>query len=451
MTENKVEGHWETDDGAAVAAEYVKKDRADLCMGSVSDFALANDQYMVSRDDLRLIAYQTAVKERIRWLSAQLAKCRTRALEASQAEEPFAWADGVSWHKPAHRAVMASVNLGRWMSAALDDPKVCEEMKADIREWFSAGEPMETLCQVLTTPTRIEAAQQEATDRDEAEEYPTAWTISKRRYEEKQKSYGTKLPPMADKPLVEQIIDEADALTTPTRIQAAGDGEKMKVLLPPASVDQEFLDGWISGQQYLILNYGSKEEFDEAVTTPTRIEAAHPQEAAGDGEKLRAAMEKMKLVSSWLCNVAACDMDEIVADGGVTAAMVVRKEAEFQQERARSAIADIIEALATPPQPPADLVERTVISKEWCMRMAKLEGDAEIGAGMPDHPLRTEAALSRPTLGREDDMKDAIIAAYEAGALAVHENWQEDRDPDFTEAAHDYAANAILALIEGEG
>ena len=48
-------------------------------------------------------------------------------------------------------------------------------------------------------------------------------------------------------------------------------------------------------------------------------------------------------------------------------------------------------------------------------------------------------------------MKDAIIAAYEAGALAVHENWQEDRDPDFTEAAHDYAANAILALIEGEG
>ena len=40
-----------------------------------------------------------------------------------------------------HRAIMASVRLGSWMSAALDDPKVCDEMKADIREWFSAGEP----------------------------------------------------------------------------------------------------------------------------------------------------------------------------------------------------------------------------------------------------------------------------------------------------------------------
>jgi len=38
------------------------------------------------------------------------------------------------------RAIMASVRLGSWMSAALDDPKVCEEMKADIREWFAAGE-----------------------------------------------------------------------------------------------------------------------------------------------------------------------------------------------------------------------------------------------------------------------------------------------------------------------
>lgn len=99
------------------------------------------------------------LEETMAWVKGTRARHRTRALEASQAEEPFAWADGVSWHKPAHRAVMASVNLGRWMSAALDDPKVCEEMKADIREWFSAGEPMETLCQALTTPTRIEASQ----------------------------------------------------------------------------------------------------------------------------------------------------------------------------------------------------------------------------------------------------------------------------------------------------
>lgn len=47
---------------------------------------------------------------------------------------------------------MASVKLGAWMSAALDDPNVCDAMKADINEWFSAGEPMELLCQALNPP-----------------------------------------------------------------------------------------------------------------------------------------------------------------------------------------------------------------------------------------------------------------------------------------------------------
>jgi len=31
--------------------------------------------------------------------------------------------------------------LGRWLSAALDDPQVCDEMKADIEAWFDAGQP----------------------------------------------------------------------------------------------------------------------------------------------------------------------------------------------------------------------------------------------------------------------------------------------------------------------
>lgn len=29
--------------------------------------------------------------------------------------------------------------IGSWLSAALDDPKVCAEMKRDINEWFDAG------------------------------------------------------------------------------------------------------------------------------------------------------------------------------------------------------------------------------------------------------------------------------------------------------------------------
>lgn len=47
-----------------------------------------------------------------------------------------------------HRAVMANVRLGKWMSAALDDPNVCEEMKADIREWFSSGHPPHVLAKI---------------------------------------------------------------------------------------------------------------------------------------------------------------------------------------------------------------------------------------------------------------------------------------------------------------
>ena len=39
------------------------------------------------------------------------------------------------------------------------------------------------------------------------------------------------------------------------------------------------------------------------------------------------------------------------------------------------------------------------ITPEWCLKIAELEGDAEIGAGMPDHPLRCPPI----TLVHEDD------------------------------------------------
>lgn len=47
------------------------------------------------------------------------------------------------------RSVMASVALGAWMSAALEDAGVCDAMKSDIREWFDAGEPLQTACEVI--------------------------------------------------------------------------------------------------------------------------------------------------------------------------------------------------------------------------------------------------------------------------------------------------------------
>lgn len=35
----------------------------------------------------------------------------------------------------------AADRLGAWLSAALDDPSVCDAMKADIRAWFDVGQP----------------------------------------------------------------------------------------------------------------------------------------------------------------------------------------------------------------------------------------------------------------------------------------------------------------------
>jgi len=58
-------------------------------------------------------------------------------------------ADGLVGNKVVQRAVMASVSLGAWMSAALDDPTICDAMKADIQEWFSAGEPVQLMAQAL--------------------------------------------------------------------------------------------------------------------------------------------------------------------------------------------------------------------------------------------------------------------------------------------------------------
>lgn len=59
---------------------YGALSRSDLCRGDLSDFALANAQFICDRYSVDLIAYQTAAKDRIRWLSVQLGK----ALRASQ-------------------------------------------------------------------------------------------------------------------------------------------------------------------------------------------------------------------------------------------------------------------------------------------------------------------------------------------------------------------------------
>lgn len=73
------EGHWTTPEGAEMAREYASKPRSWLSMAHLSDFTLANAIFLASRSDLDLIHYQTAAKERIRWLSAQVVSLRQAA------------------------------------------------------------------------------------------------------------------------------------------------------------------------------------------------------------------------------------------------------------------------------------------------------------------------------------------------------------------------------------
>jgi len=82
-------GHWETATGREMAERYLLQERQDLVHGDLSDFTVANAVYLASRSDLDLIRWQTAAKERIRWLSAQLAKARGDiTLSTPSDEEP---------------------------------------------------------------------------------------------------------------------------------------------------------------------------------------------------------------------------------------------------------------------------------------------------------------------------------------------------------------------------
>lgn len=69
----QLEGHWQSEEGHSKALEYVTKKRSDLYKGEVPDLAVASAVYMANRCDLDLIHWQDAAKERIRWLSVQLA------------------------------------------------------------------------------------------------------------------------------------------------------------------------------------------------------------------------------------------------------------------------------------------------------------------------------------------------------------------------------------------
>lgn len=71
-------GHWDTEEGREIALAYGDKERTTLTKGELSDLVIANRVFLADRSDLDLIIWQTAAKERIRWLSVQLALARHR-------------------------------------------------------------------------------------------------------------------------------------------------------------------------------------------------------------------------------------------------------------------------------------------------------------------------------------------------------------------------------------
>ncbi|HET6610141.1 MAG TPA: hypothetical protein VFG62_25985 [Rhodopila sp.] len=83
----RLDGHWASDAGAEMARSYAKRPREELVMGDMTDMELANHIYMINEFGPELIIAQTAVKERIRWLSAQLALAQRAALEAALGEK----------------------------------------------------------------------------------------------------------------------------------------------------------------------------------------------------------------------------------------------------------------------------------------------------------------------------------------------------------------------------
>ena len=61
------------------------------------------------------------------------------ALEAK--DEPVAWSHAGAMPPEQEQMKEAAYRLAPWLSAALDDPKVCQEYKNDINAWFDAAMP----------------------------------------------------------------------------------------------------------------------------------------------------------------------------------------------------------------------------------------------------------------------------------------------------------------------
>jgi len=104
--------------------------------------------------------------------------------------------------------------------------------------------------------------------------------------------------------------------------------------------------------------------------------------------------------------------DAYLTDGndGYSAASVVQRCREaFEATWPKGWEAAFAAAYAALATQPATSQEGEPFSREWCLNMAALEGNAEIGAGSLDHPLRLAATPTPPTLS--GDLREAVRVA----------------------------------------
>lgn len=116
------------------------------------------DQEMTDKQKLerarKIVARHFPDKEGIAaglWDSHGVMKAVLEALEQSDAAQEEAML-----REPMKNLVEDCDELGKWMSAALDDPKVCVAMKTDISVWFSALDEAREALSPHTSPVQDE-------------------------------------------------------------------------------------------------------------------------------------------------------------------------------------------------------------------------------------------------------------------------------------------------------
>lgn len=91
-------GHWDSAAGAEMAREYAGMTRAQLCGGDLTDSNVAFRTAMLGRNQLDHEAVLTVAKDRIRWLSVQLAlsQIALNLIAEEGRDDAMPWARGVA-------------------------------------------------------------------------------------------------------------------------------------------------------------------------------------------------------------------------------------------------------------------------------------------------------------------------------------------------------------------